>query len=182
MVKTATFGICTEDSAATWFQNLPPEIKGNCARLRGRFLALFISKQETLWSKERELYSRQQQPNQSVIALIGSIRHDAREIGLLDEQVMHVITVELRPRIYAYIMDREPHDIEQLIELAKRAETSRIGQYFDLQSELRTLFTNVDNLSLNIRNDNQIIYSTNSFQATNEQFIREFTAAVSKIV
>lgn len=134
--KLAAFALCLRGAARDWHDGLPREVRENWDRLRERFLEVYKPRQETLWAKERDLYHRHQAEDMPVLSFISGIAKEARELRLRDEQLINLIIGGLRPDIRRYVLDREPRDMDQLLEAASRAEARLAEPQRDHEQEL----------------------------------------------
>jgi hypothetical protein len=149
--KLAAFALCLKGAARDWHDGLPREVRDNWDRLRDRFLEVYKPRQETLWAKERDLYHRHQAEDMPVLSFISGIAKEARELRLRDEQLINLIIGGLRPGIRSYVLDREPRDMDQLLEAASRAE-ARLAEPHreherELHKQIKALSAKVDSFT-----------------------------------
>ncbi len=93
------FPLLLRDTAAAWYPTLAQGQTDTLAHLKDAFQAAFKSNNSTKWSKERALYKLEQQPSQTVLQYITSVRSAAQGLDLTDDQMIRLIIGGLHPNI-----------------------------------------------------------------------------------
>jgi hypothetical protein len=78
------------------------------------------------WQRAGQVWTIEQQANQSVDDYVASIVNAANNSGLTDEQVNQAIIKGLRPSIRQYVLRQQPADLDELRSAAKLAEQTEI--------------------------------------------------------
>ena len=121
---TAVFPLFLRDSAIEWYENLPePEaIKTDVSELMDSFKRIFCkSPLETLFDAE-SVFTRTQQPTETVREYVAQMRKLAKRIPDLDEKVLRSVVIRgLLPPIKAYVIQHGDNVItlEQVAEYGK---------------------------------------------------------------
>ncbi len=91
------------------------------AHLKDAFQAAFKTKDSTKWSKERALCKLEQQPSQTVLQYITSVRSAAQGLDLTDDQTIRLIIGGLHPNIRTYVLQQNPTTMAELLATASTA-------------------------------------------------------------
>lgn len=136
-----------------------------------------------MWAKERDLYHRHQPEDMPVLSFISGIAKEARELRLRDEQLINLIIGGLRPGIRSYMLDREPHDMDELLEAASRAE-ARLAEpqrehERELHKQIKALSAKVDSFTAAAEMTHGPV---NLHDHASSKAINDLTSAMEKLV
>ena len=154
---TAAFPLFLRDSAIEWYENLPEAIKTDVSELMDSFKRFFCkSPLDTLFDAE-SVFTRTQQPMETVREYVAQMCKLAKRIPDLDEKVLRTVVIRgLLPPIKAYLIQHGDNVItlDQVAGYGKIAEVAGItsptiayGQLNDIARELKTTGAEVRELT-----------------------------------
>ena len=115
-----------KDEILDWFELLPEDQKSNFSDIDLAFKARFFPTKISRISQLTEIWHRKQSRDESVERFITDIQKLAKLGGLNQEDTILLAIIKgLKPEIRSQVMMRDPSDLKQLIELAKKAEENQ---------------------------------------------------------
>lgn len=149
--KLNLFGVLLHDAAAQWLDAVPDSGKNSFDHLLALFTERYRLPESLKFKCANDLFSRKQQPNESVDDYVTAMRKTARLIQV-DENILKLVLVNgFKPWIAAQVTQARPESIDKILDVARLAEItaptteSTVNQQLvDMCAEMRRLSTKVD--------------------------------------
>jgi len=124
--KIRLFRLLLEDQAADWLRTVPDtdDFDELLAAFRQRFAVSNIQK----WKKATAIWTREQQPGESVDTFVTDMRNMARIVPIRDEeQLCFAIVKGLRGEIKLHVLQSAATTLEDVIKAARIAEAALVA-------------------------------------------------------
>jgi len=142
-----------------WLEGLPADKKNSFANLKISFEGTYIKPLYMKYRSAKDIFTRKQAIDERVDDYVAQIQRLARNIGADDRMIMYAIINGLRPNIAAYVTQRDPKTVAEMIDAARVAELTNpsvmelAGDLTDklshVQMEVRRLGQRLDRASTN---------------------------------
>ena len=145
--KLASFGLLLRGQAAIWYQGLDDNITSDLAAVKDRLKQTYSLSKNSLWKKERDLFSKVQGPQESVHSYVANMRAACRDLEISEAQLVRLICSGLRQELRPFILSQNLGTVEEVIAAASRIESATtpnqdpnlLAEIKELRAELATL-------------------------------------------
>jgi len=149
----ALFKVLMTGSAATWLDSLSDDIKNDWGVMRDCFLTRYTTPEFLNYKNAHELFNSKQ-GIKSVNDFYANMQRIAKRVGADDTMLRFAVLNGLRPEIANFVTQKQPSDLENLLETARLGEmcvinqpntdTVVIKQLAQMQDQLRQLSIKFD--------------------------------------
>ena len=124
--------------ATDWYDQLNDTVRGSVNELEQAFLARFTPSDFTRWVKVSDMFSRTQQPTETVDEFIVQLQKMAKTVELTDETLIRYAVLKgLKPKIRSYVLQNNAKTMNEVITCARIAEQTLTNDS-SLLAEIRT--------------------------------------------
>jgi hypothetical protein len=120
----AYFPLLLKDAAADWYDTLDANVKQSFPLLEQRFLSYFASREVAKLRDAAELWTRTQKPDESVADYFAAMKKLSKYLPINPEMLMYSVLNGLLGPIKAHVMKEKYTNIDDMLDIAKRAEIS----------------------------------------------------------
>ena len=120
--KLALMKVLLVDGAATWLDSQPAEVTTAWEALKTTFLARYSIPEFMRFKGAKELFNMKQQLSQSCDDFLAQMQHAAKLVGADEKMLLYAALNGLRSDIAAFVTQRQPKDVKELLDAARVAE------------------------------------------------------------
>ena len=122
------FKLLLTDHASDWLYTLPQEVQRSWEALGHAFESRWLPSELQRYNTASNMWTRVQQPDESVETFITAVQTAANQIHFKDDQQLgYCIIRGLRPAIRTYVLQNDHTTIDNIIRHAKVAEIANAG-------------------------------------------------------
>lgn len=121
--RTAALSLLLRDGARRWLGTLPNETKNSFILLKEAFLQRFKDRSPS-WAKVADLFHRKQNITEDTENFITFMEAEGAKVDLPEQQVFHAVMKGLLPHIRQFVLLQNPHNLQELRDIANRAEAA----------------------------------------------------------
>jgi chorismate mutase len=144
--RISIFGLLMQSSAADWYQTLSAVQILSWANIENEFRKSYLKNERLKWRHVKDLWSNPQKADERVDDYILRIRRDANSLNIDDETLKLILLSGLRANIRAFVIQGNPLNLAQTLELARTAEAAWVSDAFpsDINIIAKTLSSTTD--------------------------------------
>ena len=147
----ALMKILLVEPAATWVDSLDEAVTSSYSKLLEAFKTRYMPPAAMKFKSAKELYSRRQLDSETVDGYIEAMYKLARQLvsdnKQAEELARYAIMGGLKPHISAFVVQREPETLNDVIKAARLAEMTSTEPGQDMASQIQKLHEKIDRMS-----------------------------------
>ena len=116
------FKVLLKDNAALWLDSQPQDVLANLASLKTAFDERYRTPEVMRYKSAKEIFSRRQNEDEKVDDYIAAMQKLARTINAEERMVRYAILNGLKPGLSAFVTQKQPETMEELLHAARLAE------------------------------------------------------------
>jgi hypothetical protein len=141
-----TFPLFLREDASVWYETLATEQKSSFDTLQKAFKDRFFPHKSLRWARLDQFGRRTQQDGESAISYAQDVVRLGRQLEKTDSAITERIVQGLRPALRKYVMDKDPHTVEDTLTYARMAEAYNA----DNESSLSSLTDEIKDLKVQL--------------------------------
>jgi len=132
----SAFPLFLRDSAAVWYDSLDEEQQVSYEQIKEKFKERYFLHKSMHWVRLNEFSKRVQQADETAMTYTQVMLKLGKQLVKTDKELMEAIVAGYRPHIKMYVIDKEPHNVEEALMLARKAESLKDDSFQTLQDQM----------------------------------------------